>query len=207
LLTFIIVCLTLLMSITGVVLAAGAGTRMGTPKALLSTPDGASWVAVSSDLLLAAGCDRVVVVLGASASSVIMPTDASITSVVNADWASGMASSLRVGLAAARLDTAPGQAALVTVVDMPELPVAVARRVIASGAPLARAVFDGRPGHPVLIASEHWAPIAASVSGDHGARSYLDSHGVLDVECGDLYDGHDLDTPPLPATPPPPPVE
>jgi CTP:molybdopterin cytidylyltransferase MocA len=203
LLTFIIVCLTLLMSITGVVLAAGAGTRMGTPKALLRAPDGASWVAVASGLLLDAGCDRVVVVLGASASSVRMPTDASITSVVNPDWASGMASSLRAGLAAAT-----GDAALVTVVDMPELPVAVARRVIGSGAPLARAVFDGRPGHPVLIASEHWAPIAASVSGDHGARSYLDAHGVLDVECGDLYDGHDLDTPPLaPPHPPMPPVE
>ena len=181
------------MSITGVVLAAGAGTRMGRPKALLSTPDGASWVTVASELLLDAGCDRVVVVLGASASSVIMPTDASITSVVNADWASGMASSLRVGLEAAGLDAAPDDAALVTVVDMPELPVAVARRVIATGAPLASAVFDGRPGHPVLIAAEHWAPIAASVSGDHGARSYLDAHGVLDVECGDLYDGHDID--------------
>ncbi|MET4584062.1 CTP:molybdopterin cytidylyltransferase MocA [Conyzicola nivalis] len=176
------------MSITGVVLAAGAGARMGRPKALLSTPDGASWVRVASELLLDAGCERVVVVLGASASSVIMPTDASITSVVNADWASGMASSLRVGLAAAT-----GQSALVTVVDMPELPVAVVRRVIASGAPLARAVFDGRPGHPVLIAAEHWAPIAASVSGDYGARTYLDAHGVLDVECGDLYDGHDID--------------
>jgi len=112
---------------------------------------------------------------------------------VNADWASGMASSLRVGLEAAAFEGATGDAALVTVVDMPELPVSVARRVVASGAPLARAVFDGRPGHPVLIASEHWAPISASVSGDHGARAYLDEHGVVDVECGDLYDGHDVD--------------
>ena len=184
------------MSITGVVLAAGAGTRMGTPKALLSTPGGESWPAVACRLLLDAGCDRVVVVLGASAASVNLPTDASITTVVNADWASGMASSLRLGL-----EAATGEAALVTVVDMPELPLAVARRVVASGAPLARAVFESRPGHPVLIAAEHWAPIAASVSGDHGARAYLDAHGVVDVECGDLYDGHDLDTPPLPAPP------
>ena len=181
------------MSITGIVLAAGAGTRMGTPKALLATPGGESWVAVACGLLLDAGCDRVVVVLGASASSVNVPTDASITTIVNADWESGMASSLRVGLKAAALEGSPGDAALVTVVDMPELPVAVARRVVASGAPLARAVFEGRPGHPVLIAAEHWAPISASVSGDHGARAYLDEHGVADVECGDLYDGHDVD--------------
>jgi CTP:molybdopterin cytidylyltransferase MocA len=68
------------------------------------------------------------------------------------------------------------------------------RRVIATDAPLARAVFDGRPGHPVLIGSEHWAAVSASVSGDEGAREYLDAHGVVAVECGDLYDGHDVDT-------------
>ena len=64
-----------------------------------------------------------------------------------------------------------------------------------SDAPLARAVFDGRPGHPVLIARHHWTPAAATLSGDRGARAYLDAHGVVDVECGDLYDGHDVDTP------------
>ena len=178
------------MGITGVVLAAGAGRRMGTPKALLTTAAGDPWVTVASRLLLDAGCERVVVVLGASAERVVVPTDAAIRSVVNEGWQSGMGSSLRVGL-----EAASGDAALIAVVDMPELPVAVARRVLATGAPLARAVFDGRPGHPVLIGAEHWAAVAASLSGDRGARAYLDAHGVLDVECGDLYDGHDVDTP------------
>jgi CTP:molybdopterin cytidylyltransferase MocA len=178
-------------SVTAVVLAAGAGSRMGTPKALLVTADGESWVAVACRVALSSGCARVVVVLGADASRVDVPTDAAIRTVVNPDWQSGMASSLRVGLGAAT-----GDAALVTVVDMPEAPASVGRRVLASGAPLARAVFDGRPGHPVLISREHWDAVAASVSDDEGARAYLDAHGVVEVECGDLYDGHDIDVPP-----------
>ena len=179
------------VDVTGIVLAAGAGSRMGTPKALLST-GGEPWVAVAARLLLHAGCARVVVVLGASAEDArgMLPTDAAITTITNAAWRAGMGSSLAAGLGAAS-----GDAALVTVVDTPQLPVAAARRVLASGAPLARAVFDGRPGHPVLIARDHWTPAAATLSGDRGARAYLDAHDVVDVECGDLYDGHDVDTP------------
>jgi CTP:molybdopterin cytidylyltransferase MocA len=199
------------MAVTGVVLAAGAGSRMGTPKALLRTPSGEPWLAVASRLLLEAGCDRVVVVLGASAfdAALLLPADARVGSIVNPRWQDGMASSLRAGLAAAS-----GDAALVTVVDMPGLPVGVVARVLALGLgtpagddrppaagdadptrSLARAVFGGRPGHPVLIGSAHWAPLSATLTGDHGGRGYLDAHGVAEVECDDLYDGHDVDVP------------
>ena len=179
------------MAVTGVVLAAGAGTRMGKPKALV-VRDGVPWVARATRLLLAAGCDRVVVVLGASAveARAFVPTDDTVSTVVNDDWPSGMASSLRTGLSAAS-----GTAALISLVDTPGLPVEAARRVLASGAPLARASFDGRPGHPVLIAAQHWAALSATLSGDQGARDYLEAHGVADVECGDLWNGRDEDTP------------
>ena len=182
------------MTVTGVVLAAGAGTRMGMPKALV-VRDGVPWVARASLLLLAAGCDRVVVVLGASASeaSLLVPTDAAISMIINDDWSSGMASSLRAGLAALTSDAATGDAALISLVDTPGLPVEVVRRVLSTRSPLARASFDGRPGHPVLISSDHWAPISATLTGDHGARAYLDAHGVTDVECGDLWNGRDVD--------------
>ena len=199
------------MAVTGVVLAAGAGTRMGRPKALLRTPSGEPWVAVACRLMLDAGCDRVVVVLGASApeAALLIPADARVDSVVNPDWEDGMSSSLRAGLAASS-----GDGALVTVVDMPALPGAVAARVLERGlgtpvgdgrAPaaataeptrsLVRAVFGGRPGHPVFIGNAHWAPLSATLTGDRGARGYLDAHGVAEVECGDLYDGHDVDVP------------
>jgi len=190
------------MAVTGVVLAAGAGTRMGRPKALV-VQNGVPWVARAARLLLDAGCDRVVVVLGASAAEALalIPTDDTVSTVVNDDWPSGMASSLRAGLTAAASSSAPGSsdapgdAALITLVDTPGLPVEAVRRVLASAAPLARAVYDGRPGHPVLIRSAHWAGVAASVAGDQGARDYLEAHGVADVECGDLWSGRDIDTP------------
>jgi len=199
------------MAVTGVVLAAGAGTRMGMPKALV-VQHGEPWSARAVRLLLDAGCDRVVVVLGASATEALahVPTDDTVSTVINDDWSSGMASSLRAGLtavassaaglSAARLSAAgpsaaPGDAALITLVDTPGLPLEAVRRVLASAAPLARAVYDGRPGHPVLIRSAHWAGTAASVSGDQGARDYLEAHGVADIECGDLWSGRDIDAP------------
>jgi CTP:molybdopterin cytidylyltransferase MocA len=58
---------------------------------------------------------------------------------------------------------------------------------------LRQAVFGGRPGHPVLIGREHWTAVADALAGDRGARGYLVAHGVDEVECGDLFDGHDID--------------
>ncbi|MHB1171432.1 MAG: nucleotidyltransferase family protein [Lacisediminihabitans sp.] len=192
-------------NITGIVLAAGAGTRMGTPKALLATPDGEPWLARATALLLSAGCDPVVVVLGARADRArpLVPADAAVTTVIAERWADGMAESLRAGLAAAE-----GDAALITLVDLPDLPVAVARRVLRAkvdALSLRQAVFGGRPGHPVLIGRGHWVNVSTHLSGrlqlpghlsgDKGARDYLVAHGVEEIECGDLFDGHDVDRP------------
>jgi nicotine blue oxidoreductase len=63
------------------------------------------------------------------------------------------------------------------------------------------AAYDGRPRNPVLLAREVWADVAAVVEGDEGARSWLrqraleDPDGVVLVECGDLGNPADLDTP------------
>ncbi|WP_411698310.1 NTP transferase domain-containing protein [Conyzicola sp.] len=183
------------MTVTGLVLAAGAGTRLGMPKALV-VRDGVPWVARATRLLLAAGCDRVVVVLGASATEALafVPTDDAISTIINVDWSSGMASSLRAGLEALSGTAAADDAALITLVDTPGLPLDAVRRVLAAGSPLARAVYDGRPGHPVLISSQHWGPISATLAGDHGARAYLEAHAVTDIECGDLWSGRDIDS-------------
>jgi CTP:molybdopterin cytidylyltransferase MocA len=178
------------MAITGILLAAGAGTRMGGPKALQRGDDGTPWLTTGVQLLLDGGCDCVVVVIGAMASLArpLIPMDARVTTIEAADWADGMSHSLRAGLAAAT-----GDAVLITLVDLPALPVAVLERVIAADGPLRQAVYDGRPGHPVYIASAHWAAAAASLEGDTGARRYLVAHGVTEVECGDIFDGNDVD--------------
>jgi CTP:molybdopterin cytidylyltransferase MocA len=179
------------MRVTGVVLAAGAGTRFGMPKALV-VRDGTPWVERASQTLLAAGCSEVVVVLGASAPAALALVPPPVKTVVNPDWATGMASSLATGLA-----SATGDAAIVTLVDLPGLPVSAVARLLGFAtdrSSLARAVFDGRPGHPVLIGASHWTPLAATLAGDRGAGAYLDAHGAVEVECGDLYDGEDVDS-------------
>ncbi len=44
-----------------------------------------------------------------------------------------------------------------------------------------------------MIGRDHWAGVAASATGDFGARHYLDAHEVTLVECGDLATGRDQD--------------
>ncbi len=180
------------VDVTGIVLAAGAGTRAGTPKALLRLPTGEPWVEIAVRMLREGGCSRVVVVLGAEAESarLLVPGDAEV--VVAERWQRGLSESLAAGLAAAS-----GDAALVTLVDLPTLPAAVVRRVLDGTGGLRRAVVDGRPTHPVYFSKEHWMPVTASLGAgglaDTGARGYLAAHDVSQIECGDLWDGADFD--------------
>lgn len=185
-------------SVTGIVLAAGAGTRAGGPKALLRLGDGTPWLEVATTVLLDGGSTRVVVVLGARArlARPLVPVDPRIDVVVADAWEDGMSASLRAGLAAvARVGAAAADAVLVTLVDLPELPVAVVERVAASAGrgTLRQAVYGGRPGHPVLIGADHWDAVSADLHSDHGARAYLLAHDVLEIECSDLWDGRDHD--------------
>lgn len=189
------------MTVHGLLLAAGSGSRMGTPKALLRDDDsGEPWLARATRALLDGGCVAVTVVLGAAADQAepLLPDDERVTSVRAEEWATGMAASLRTGLAA--LDTGPpyADAALLHLVDLPDVGPDVVRRVLTSSgagsAALARATYDGRPGHPVLVGRDHWAGIAGTATGDRGARDYLARHATTAVECGDLATGRDVDT-------------
>ena len=58
---------------------------------------------------------------------------------------------------------------------------------------LRRAVFDGRPGHPVVLGRRHWAPLLGELTGDSGARAYLAARDVVEIECADLGTGLDVD--------------
>jgi CTP:molybdopterin cytidylyltransferase MocA len=185
------------LRVDGIVLAAGAGSRAGGPKALLrfgNAADGIAdtWLSRSTGVLLEAGCERVVVVLGAMErlARPLVPDDPRIDLVVADDWELGLSASLRAGLGAVT-----GDAALITLVDLPDLPVSVVNRVARDATPatLRQAAFNGRPGHPVLIGRDHWKSAAASLTGDHGARAYLLAHGAEEVECADLWDGLDRD--------------
>jgi len=177
---------------------------MGTPKALLRDAGGVPYLDRALGALLDGGCATATVVLGASASDARAlldeagwTDDDAVLVVEAADWATGMGASLRAGLSG--LASSDAVAALVTLVDLPDVGDDVVRRLLAAGpvlpGSLARASYDGSPGHPVLLGRDHWAAVADSASGDRGARDYLATHPVLSVECADLATGRDLDRP------------
>lgn len=173
-------------STAGLVLAAGEGRRFGGPKAPYLL-DGERLVDRAVHLLRDVGCEPVVVVLGAWVGRV---DDADIT-VVNDDWASGMGSSLRVGLAT--LDGTEADRVVVTLVDLPGLTTEAVQRLVDAGSDLAQAAYAGERGHPVLLGRAHWPGVLAVADGDRGARAYLAAHEVALVEVGDVASGDDLD--------------
>ncbi|MFD3933283.1 NTP transferase domain-containing protein [Streptomyces sp. NPDC058614] len=184
--------------VAGLLLAAGGGRRLGgRPKALLPHR-GRPLVEHAVGVLRAGGCTRVHVVLGARADDV--REQASLPGCVlvdNPEWEEGMGSSLRAGLDS--LAGTGARAALVSLVDQPGIgPEAVGRVLDAyrGEGTLVSAAYEGVRGHPVLFGAAHWAGIAATATGDRGARAYLKEHAaaITLVECGDVARPYDIDT-------------
>ena len=176
-------------------LAAGAGTRAGGPKALRHDGAGMPWLRLAVDALSVGGCDPVLVVLGADADRAValVPPDATV--VVAENWADGLSASLKAGLSALPGDL---DAAVVTLVDLHGLPAEAVARILATPvgpATLRRATYAGRPGHPVMLGRDHWTAAAASAEGDRGAGRYLKAQGAELVELSGLWDGADDDAP------------
>ena len=181
--------------IAGVVLAAGSGSRFGAPKQLAEL-DGSPLLEHALRAVEAVpAIDRVVVVLGAHAEEIRARVELGRAEpVVCAGWAEGQAASLRCGIEAA----AGAEAAVLTLGDMPRItPQVIARFAdIAAqhGATArARAVYDGVPGHPVVLGSAYFAAVA-ELRGDVGARELLRAIGAFPIECGHLCSAADVDT-------------
>ena len=187
------------MTAAGLLLAAGAGRRMGGPKALVEL-DGEPLVRRAVRLLADGGCEPVLVVVGASAAAVRPLCDGAEV-VEAADWSTGMAASLKAGLAAlaARPDPVP-DAAVVALVDQPGVTAPAVQRLRAAhrdGALAAVATYAGRPRNPVLLDRSVWADVAAAARADEGARPWLRAHPELVslVDCTDVGTPDDVDTP------------
>ncbi len=183
------------MTAAGLVLAAGAGTRFGDAPKQLANLGGRPLLQWAVDAQTSVDPDvlsPVVVVLGSHADEVRTQIDFGRAQVsVCPDWASGQSASLRHGLRA----VSGADRVVVTLGDAP----LVTRELVARFAqdedqdPL-RAVYDGRPGHPVALGREH---IAVLLQGggdrDEGARALL--RGARTIEAGHLCSGRDVDTP------------
>jgi CTP:molybdopterin cytidylyltransferase MocA len=183
------------MEIAGLVLAAGAGRRFGTAKALVPWR-GSLLVERAAATAEQAGLTRTVVVVGAAADRVRAAAPG-LHYVENPAWETGMASSLRAGLAA--LAGTAAVAAVVLLVDMPGVTPAAVRRVAAPASPgaLAAGGYAGRRGHPILLGRDHWDGVARAATGDRGARDYLRAHAaeLRVVPVGDVADDADVDVP------------
>ena len=163
--------------IAGIVLAAGGSTRMSRPKMLLPAGDGTLLSAAVAPLL-EAGLERVVVVLGDRAEEVRrgarLPADPRLVLVVCAEWAAGMASSLKRGLESC----AGADAVVVALGDQPGVTAERVRMVTAAFGPgrdLVVAVHRGIPAHPVLFGRSLF-PELETLSGDVGAREIIRRH-------------------------------
>lgn len=183
--------------VAGLLLAAGGGSRLGRPKALVEL-HGRLLIERAVDLMDEAALDPRVVVVGAAADDVRGAADLSDVDVIeNPDWRDGMAGSLRVGLGAL---TGRADAAVVLLVDQPLIGGEAVERLVAAwreGAVAAVATYDGEPRNPVLLDAELWADVAGSAHGDVGARSFLRAHAdlVAHVACDDTGAADDIDTP------------
>ncbi|MBL0313088.1 MAG: nucleotidyltransferase family protein [Holophagaceae bacterium] len=169
------------MSIAAVILAAGASRRMGRPKQLLEL-DGESLVHRAARIALQAGCDPAIVVLGHHAEAVgAALSGLPCAKTINMDWAEGMASSIRTGIAAVPQHAT---AALLLACDQPAVDADFLRTLIKEyrlePERIAAASYAGAVGIPALFPRRCFEALKG-LAGDRGARALLEDADVLSL--------------------------
>ncbi|HEX5319987.1 MAG TPA: molybdopterin-binding/glycosyltransferase family 2 protein [Stellaceae bacterium] len=185
--------------IAALLLAAGKSSRMGGSNKMLAEIEGRAMVARVAQRILSSHARPVVAVLGNMAGEV----DAAlgklpVARVVNPDFAEGLSTSLKRGLAALPADI---DGALVCLGDMPQITGRDLDRLIGAfnpieGRAIVMPVRHGKRGNPILWASRFF-PEMAALSGDVGARHLIGEHAELVAEVEMDTDAVliDIDTP------------
>ena len=186
-------------SIAAIVLAAGQSSRMA-PHHKLLLPDrgGKPMIARVVDNLLSSPARPILVVVGHRADDIEAALAGRPVGFVRAaDYAEGLAASLRAGIAALPEDT---RAALIALGDMPLVTARVIGRLIDAYDPdegrlIAVPTHHGRQGNPVLW-DRRFFPEMATLSGDSGARRLLAAHleAIVEVEMPEDAVLRDFDT-------------
>lgn len=182
----------------GIVLAAGGSSRMRRPKQLLHV-DGRPLLEGIIGHACRSHLDEVVVVLGANADDIVAQVDLGRSRpLLNPDHASGMASSLRAGLAALTPDV---ERAAIILGDQPAISAALLDELLnlqaASGRPAAALSFDGLLHPPVVLQRELWGDLQ-SLEGDVGCRAVIRARPELVAALpagGNSRHPVDIDTP------------
>jgi molybdenum cofactor cytidylyltransferase len=185
--------------VAAIVLAAGRSTRMGPRNKLCEIVRGTALVRHAVKAALASRADPVFVVTGHESEAIRAAlAGLDVRFVDNPDFASGLSSSLKAGLAV----LPPASAgALVLLGDMPNITAGIIDRLIAhlGENPEAKAIVPtvlGQRGNPVLLARAQFGEIV-HLTGDAGARKLLDQAGdaVIEVAIDDPAIALDIDTP------------
>jgi len=182
----------------GLLLAAGRSTRMGGPNKLLADWDGLPLVRRAAEAMVAAPLAGTICVLGHQAGEVRHALDGlDLEFVENPDFAAGLSTSLKAGIAALPREAA---GALVCLGDMPAVSAADLVRMVEAfretgGTSVVRATHNGKRGNPVLMPRALFASVAA-ITGDTGARHIIEAGeaAIVDVEIGAAA-SLDIDTP------------
>ncbi len=186
--------------VAAIVLAAGRSTRMGAGRNKLTTElDGKAIVRRTVEAALASIARPVIVVTGHQREAIEAAlAGLDVTFAHNADFAEGLSTSLRTGLAALPNDV---DATAVLLGDMPLLPPALIDRLIAAFEPkegrgIVVPARDGRRGNPVVWARGYF-PALMTLKGDVGAKHVLadNAEAVAEVEAGTDAIFIDIDTP------------
>jgi CTP:molybdopterin cytidylyltransferase MocA len=180
-------------TIGGIVLAAGEGRRFGGRKQLAPYRSRPLLEHALAAMAASSAVGTTVVVLGADADAVLAGVDLhGARPLICADWREGQAASLRTGVAALAGEV---DAIVITLGDQPHIDPRAIDRIAAARDPAfeaVRAMYAGRPGHPVLLERSLFEACMA-LQGDHGARTVLAHAAVLALPCDDLGDDSDID--------------
>ncbi|HKA71341.1 MAG TPA: NTP transferase domain-containing protein, partial [Xanthobacteraceae bacterium] len=183
--------------IAAVVLAAGRSTRMGSNK-LVAELNGTPLVRIAAEQALASCADPVIVVTGHERERVEKAlAGLAVRFVHNPEFADGLSTSLKAGLAAVPPEA---DGAIICLGDMPQVRAAMIDRLIAAfdparGALIVVPTIDGKRGNPVLW-SRRFFPELAGLEGDVGARHMIGAYGEAVVEvAADRAALVDIDTP------------
>jgi molybdenum cofactor cytidylyltransferase len=186
-------------NVAAIVLAAGRSTRMGGPNKLLAELSGKKLVRIAAEQALASKASEVIIVTGHQAVLVEQVLEGlNVKFVRNPDFAGGLASSVKAGIAAVSQDA---DGAVICLGDMPLIDANLIDRLIEAFAPdrgnlIVVPVAEGRRGNPVLWSRRFFGELM-TLDGDIGARHLIGKHGEAVAEVPVEGNGAflDIDTP------------